>query len=127
MTRPTSSRMHNDEELGPMPDGPPDLDSFTPEEYYKYVSAHIKMPLSDKEVTATVKRHKRDINGKPIDISNENPLLDTRLYEVELLDGAVEELDVNAISENLWAQCDEDGFMYQILDKIIDHCTTVRQ
>ena len=81
------------------------------------------MPLGDEEVIATVKRRKRDINDKPIEIFNDNPIIDTRLYEVELLDGAVEELSANAIVENLWAQCDRDGFMYQILYKIIDHCT----
>ena len=84
-----------------MPDGPQDTASFTPEEYDHYVSAQIKIPLGDEEVIDMVKWHKIDINGKPIGISNENPILDTRLYRVELPDGAVEELSVNAIAENL--------------------------
>ena len=62
------------------------------------------MPLSDKEVITMVKRPKRDNNGKHVDISNKIPLLYARLYEVELHGGSVEELSVNAISENLWAQ-----------------------
>ena len=37
-----------DEELFPMPDGPPNPNSFTLEEYGQYVSSHIKMPLGDK-------------------------------------------------------------------------------
>ena len=59
------------------------------------------MPLGDKEVIAMVKRCKRKINGKPIGIYNDNPLLETRLYEVELPDGTVEELSTNAIAEKL--------------------------
>ena len=79
-----------------MPDGPPNPDYFTPEEYDQYVLAQIKMSLGDEEVIATVKRRKRDNNGKPIEIYNNNTLLDTGLYKVELTDGAVEELSANA-------------------------------
>ena len=104
-----------------MLDGPTDPDSFTPCEYDHYVSEHIKLPLGDKEVIAKVKRRKRDTNGKTIGISNDNPLLDTRLYRFELPDGAVEELAANAIAEKISAQCKEDGFMYQTLDKCFDH------
>ena len=90
----------NDEELGPMPDGPPDPDYFTPEGYNQYVLAQIKIPLGNEEFIAMVKRLKRNINGKPIGISNDNPLLNTRLNEVELPDGAVEELAANDIAKN---------------------------
>ena len=62
-----------------------------------------------------------NINGKPIVISNDNPLLDTRLYKVGLPDGTTEELAANDIAENLRAQWDEDGLIYQILDEIVDH------
>ena len=95
----------NDEELGPMLDGPPDPGSFTPKEYDQYVSAQIKIPLGGEEVIATVKHRKHDNIGKPIGIYNDNPILDTRLYAVELPNGAVEELAANSIAENIWAQC----------------------
>ena len=81
----------NDKELGLIPEGPPDPNYFTLEEYDKYVSEHLKILLGDKEVFTTVKRCKRDINGIPIGISNDNPLLDMKLYKVQLPDGAVEE------------------------------------
>ena len=82
------------------------------------------MPLGDKEVITTFKRHKRNINDKTIFISNESFLLDMRLYKVELPDVAVESLSTNTISGNLWLQYYEDGFMYQILHKIVDHRTS---
>ena len=56
------------------------------------------MPISDKEVIATLKRPKRGNSVKLIGISNDNPLLDTRLYEVELPNSSVEELVTNTIS-----------------------------
>ena len=52
----------------------------------------------EEEVIVTVKRRKSNINGKPIVISNDNLLLDTRLYEVDLPDGAIVELSANAIA-----------------------------
>ena len=63
----------NDEELGPMTDGPPNPDSFTLEEYDQFILTQIKMPLSDKEFIATVKQKKRNINVKPVGISIDNP------------------------------------------------------
>ena len=34
-----------------------------------------------------VKKRRRDANGLPIETSNENPILDSRVYEVEYQDG----------------------------------------
>ena len=65
--------------------------------------------------------------ANPSEFFNDNPILDTRLYTIELPNGAVEELAADAISEKLWAQCDEGRFMYQILDKIVDHRTKYQE
>ena len=61
--------------------------------------------------------------ANPSEFFNDNPILDTRLYTIELPNGAVEELAANAIAEKISAQCKEDGFMYQTLDKCFDHHT----
>ena len=84
-----------------MTDVPPDTDSFTPEEYNQCVLAQLKFPFGCKEVITAVKRRKSHNNDKPIGISNENPLLDTRLLVLELPDGAVEEKSANDIVENI--------------------------
>ena len=81
------------------------------------------MLLGDEKVISTFKRCKHDITDKPIGIYNDNLLLDTRLYKVDLPDGDIEKIAANATSENLWAQCNEDGFVYQILHEIVDHRT----
>jgi hypothetical protein len=39
-----------------------------------------------------VKGRKRDADGNPIGKSNDNPLLDTRLYEVEFPDGNIDNM-----------------------------------
>jgi hypothetical protein len=51
---------------------------------------------------------------------NENPLLDTREYEVEFLDGHVEAMSANSIAQHLFSQIDEEGHRHILLDDIID-------
>ena len=68
-----------------------------------------------------VKRLKLDDEGKYDRKMNNNPLLDTRAYEVWFADDTTEVLTANTISENLLAQIDEEGHRQIILDEIIDH------
>jgi hypothetical protein len=62
----------------------------------------------------------RDAEGRPIGRANENPLLDTREYEVEFLDGQVESMSANLIAQHLFSQVDEEGHRYVLLDDITD-------
>jgi hypothetical protein len=66
-----------------------------------------RRPSSYHVGTRTVKQRKRDADGKPIGVANLNHLLDTRVYEVELTDGAVAEYTANLIAISLYEQVDE--------------------
>jgi hypothetical protein len=70
---------------------------------------------------ARVKRQKLDANGVPIGVAHKNPILDTRVFEVEFLDGHTASMTANAIAENLFSQVEEDGNRLQLLDEIIDY------
>lgn len=50
--------------------------------------------------------------------ANNNPILDTRLYEFKFPDGRVEEYAVNMIAENLFEQADEDR--WDIIEEFLD-------
>jgi hypothetical protein len=52
---------------------------------------------------------------------NDNPILDTRVYQVKFPDGEIAEYAANVIVENMYAQCDPNGNQYMIMDGIIDH------
>ena len=54
------------------------------------------------ELACVVKRV-REKYGIPIGTANDNPILDSRIYEVEYLDGHRASLSANAIAENLSA------------------------
>jgi hypothetical protein len=88
-----------------------------------YVNMEITLPRNvdgSPMVGRVTKRAKND-DGKPIGTAHSNPLLDSRAYEVELTDGNVETLRANVIAENLFAQLDDDGQRFQLLDEIQDH------
>ena len=60
-------------------------------------------------VLTKVKHRKRDSSGNPVGDTNPNPILDTRIYELQFPDGRIEEYAVNMIAENLFQQADENG------------------
>jgi Reverse transcriptase (RNA-dependent DNA polymerase) len=72
---------------------------------------------------AHVKRRAVDNEGRPIGKAHptNNPLLDSRVYEVEYDDGFTEAVAANVLAENILAQVDEDGFRRLMLDEIVDH------
>jgi hypothetical protein len=54
-----------------------------------------------------------------------NLILDTRTYNVEFPDGRHEEYTANGISDNMYAQCDEEGSQFILLQDIAGHKTYV--
>ena len=60
----------------------------------------------------------KDTNGRPIGVANENPILDSRMYEMEYNDGHTSSLEAILVAENLFAQFDQAGNRFTILDSI---------
>jgi hypothetical protein len=60
----------------------PEADDFDAETYENYISAQVLLPKEDNLVSGTVMKRKRYNNGNPTGRSHNNPLLDTRVYEV---------------------------------------------
>ena len=70
---------------------------------------------------ARVKRRALDDNGEPVGRANNNPILDSRQYEIEYLDGHIEMMTANIIAENLLSQVDDEGHKHLMIDEIEDH------
>ena len=62
----------------------------------------------------------RDNHGNPIGTANDNPILDSRMYEVQFADGHQQAMAANLIAENMFASVDEEGHRHLLLDSIID-------
>ena len=101
----------------------PEADNYTPKVLDDtYVNMEIALPRDgDGPEFARVTKRLRDANGLPIGTANDNPILDTRLYEIEYLDGHKSSLAANTIAENIFAQVDDEGNRYVLLDAIADH------
>ena len=99
----------------------PDRDEHTFEHYDQYINAEVLLPRGDKMVTGKVAGRKRGQDGSLKGTGNDHPILDTRTYVVEFPDGAEAEYAANVLAENMYAQCDEDGNQYLLLDAVIDH------
>ena len=104
----------------------PEADDTTPEVGDDtYLNMELALPGSDDgdAKMAKVTKRLRDENGNPIGRAHDNPILDTRVYEIEYIDGTTAALSANAIAENLFAQVDDEGNRYVLFDSIIDHRT----
>lgn len=99
----------------------PEADDYTPEELDELIGAEIQVAKGDSVLMGRVKHRARDEDGRPIGERNSNPILDTRLYEVQFPDGHYEQYGTNALVENLYSQVDAEGRQFLLLDEIVGH------
>jgi len=104
----------------------PDVEDATPEDLDQYVGAEVTLPLRGTQRAGKVKKRVRDAMNEPMGVQNDNPILDTRVYEVEFPDGSVGEYSANIIAENMYSQCDPYGNQYLLMDAIVDHKTSAK-
>jgi hypothetical protein len=97
-----------------------DADSWDPMAFDKYISALVILPSQDTHLLGTVTARKRDSHGTPIGTANNNPILDTRIYEVTFPDGHTAEFAANVIAKCLYSQVDSEGNQCIIMDEIVD-------
>ena len=96
----------------------PDTDD---DAYDVLVNTEVILPHQDKQHHAVViGRHQRK-DGTRIGNRDENPMLNTAVYDVRFPDGAVKQYSANIIAENLYAQVDMDGHASLVLESIVDH------
>jgi hypothetical protein len=89
----------------------PEADDYMPEAYDEYLTAEALLPNMGTITKFKVIGWKRDTDGNPVDRRNANPILDSREYEVEFLDGVMDVFTANVIAENpekpRWAMSSE--------------------
>jgi hypothetical protein len=100
----------------------PDVDNV--DRYDEYIRAKLMFDFMGDDVARgrVIKRAKGE-DGQPLGTRNVNPILDTRMYTVQLSDGSHCELSANIIAENLYAQVNEQGHQQLIFWEIIGHRT----
>jgi hypothetical protein len=79
------------------------------------------LPNNDSTALARVVNCVVGLDGKLIGEYNNNPLLNSLLYECEFDDGTVKEYAANTIASHIFIESDADGFSSLILHHIVDH------
>ena len=66
---------------------------------------------------------RRSLNeeGRHVGQYNDNPILNTAIYDVDFPHGTTKEYGANIIAENILNQVDHDGYHSQMLEGIMDH------
>jgi hypothetical protein len=98
-----------------------EADDWTPESFDTYISASVLLPKGDSYQNATVVKRARDDNDNPVGKRHNNPILDTREYEVQFSDGSIDTYSANLIAESMYSQVDEQGHRHQLIKEITDH------
>jgi hypothetical protein len=110
-------RVFNDESV-------PEADNYTPDSINdQYLNLEIAFPADpegEARLGRVVKRARGEA-GLPVGRAHEEPRLDTRLNEVEYLNGSRDALSANIIAENVVAQLDNEGHQRVLLKEIVGH------
>ena len=74
----------------------------------------------DRPEFSRVKKISKDTNRRSIDVTNDNPILDSRMYEVEYCNGYVAAMEANVIADNLFTKVYQEGNIFVLIKSIID-------
>jgi hypothetical protein len=85
------------------------------------INIDVLLPKGEGDALVKVTQCSVDSNGKVIGEFNENPLLNTILYECEFEDGTAKEYTANMIASNIFQEMDADGYSSLFLYYIINH------
>ena len=88
--------------------------------YDKMINAEVLLQLDDKMVMGKVKGRSVGDHGQVMGSYDDNPILNSIIYDVEFPDGQVKEYAANILAENMYAQVDSNGFSQLLMKGIID-------
>ena len=96
-------------------------DSSSIEMNDKNIGQKLLLPQNDQMVLSKIIKRKRNADRSLVGKNNYNPILDSRIYEVEYPDGSATEYAANEITECLYLQTDDNGNYEFTLSCITDH------
>ena len=111
----TAAKQLEDSEIPEADDHP------TAEAFNNWIGSQVYLPRGDQMQYAKVTGRKRNADGNYIGQWNQNPILNTAVYEVEFPDGTEQAYSANVIAQNIYSRVDDEGREYLVLDEIIDH------
>ena len=61
------------------------------------------------------------LDGNPIGHAHSNSFFDTHEYKVDFTDGMTNKYQANIITKNMYAQVNEEGQQFLVLEEFVDH------
>ena len=89
--------------------------------YDRLLNAEIMVQAEEGQVSGKVIKQAFGPDGKVAGKYDDNPYLNSIMYEVGLADGRIKEYGANIITENMLAQVDSDGFSLALVEGKIDY------
>ena len=105
----------------------PDFEPKVPDDHVllekddEYIGTKVTLPVKGELKEGTVRSRKRTADGSLVGSRSDNPITDSRVYEVDFPDGSYQEFAANTIIENLYAHVDDEGRSHAALVGITDH------
>ena len=87
----------------------------------RFIHAEVLLPQGESLQMAKVLRRSLDEDGNLVGNFNQNPLLNSMVYDVEFPDGAIRKYAANVIAENVMSHVDPDGHYSHVLECILEH------
>jgi hypothetical protein len=114
-------QMAHDKDLEDGEEPVPEADDVDYAAFDKFLQSQVLLPKGDETKLGRVVKRQRDENGNLLGKSNDNPLLNTAVYEVEFEDGIIEAYAANTIAESIYANTDDNGLQELHLETIMDY------
>jgi hypothetical protein len=89
--------------------------------YDKILHSEVSLQLGDGMAVGKVTKRAIGPDGTIAGTYDENPVLNTMIYEVEFPDGQLREYAANVLAENMLTQVDSDGFSLTMMEAITDY------
>jgi hypothetical protein len=88
--------------------------------YDQILNAEVSLQLGDDMALGKVTQRAVGPDGNVAGTYDDNPMLNTMIYEVEFPDGQMKEYAANIIAENMLTQVDSEGYSTVLMQGIID-------
>ena len=89
--------------------------------YDQIINAEVQLQLGEEMVNGKVIQRTIGPDGQVTGTSDNNPFLNSIIYDVEFPDCQVKEYAANIIAENMLTQVDSDGMSTTLMEAIVDH------
>jgi hypothetical protein len=90
--------------------------------YEQILNAEVSLQLGEEMVTGKVtQRAPLGPDGKVAGKYDDNPMLNTMIYELEFPNGQIKEYAANIIAENMLTQVDSEGYSFTRMESIVDY------